>query len=1025
MPITRGTPQLRDKLKKEVKSSTKEKLQRGSKLLVVNVNSCGNHSAAVLRKLIQKYGWVETKKSQPCDLLWTDRSHADKYRHFRRVAPARIRGNSILRSKINLFPDLNRYVTKAALAEQFQFFGDIWPNDFNFKPREWLLPNQTARFHDEVEGIVAASKAANRTRGNRPQLPQRPSTSFTTPFFRRRFSPPSRNGERGSESRLPPRPPTSGGALSWANSQRIHSLDFRERGVGRASPRLPGAKTYILKPSGGSQGAGIALAQSWADVEAYMKKHKTTAVVAQDYISDPLLINGHKFDLRIYVLLESLSPLRAHVFRDGLARLCTEKYESPNAKNLKNVFVHLTNYSINKDNPDYKFKQPNSLEDSKTSDKRSIDVLLNELEASGTLSKRRFWDQVDAIVSKTLIGMLPSLWSSYVRVFSRDDASVTPSPAGLFACAEPAAIHRGPSARTKLIGRFKNSDILVGQEQIRDWVRHSRGWSCLRGSGGSPAIVRLGSCDLLSAALSGRSEDGKPSDAKRASQSKCFQLLGFDVIVDSNLKPWLLEVNSAPSMTMGSNLDTFIKTSIIEHALLINRLLTPRDIIRSKTLAKQLTLKKALKEHLTLLKWKQRRARRMILKTQHWEHDVLKKTKQELRYITAMVKRTAKRQKLLKQNMIQFRIQDVLDDSPNRANGGPNLDVWPDAADDNDDDDIADMPAESARLPPGSAAAGTPRSGLKRERKRRPNTVHAGGRGETRAPHPPMPKITTAKASARPSSRQSARGRRREAGAVPRLPRAASPTLTQIQRKALSKRIVPSSPLPQPPVLAKGAGSSGEIAKQGAAPAESRPGADAAEKPRVARLKLPKKRAEFDSPLSPPGVKADGFPDKFTGLRCHALRPFRSFPHLACFASPLLYQVYLHHGGQYGFTSSKFVRTLRHFRVFRGDASRAKGSLIFMQATAGSTRGGGGASSRGGGSRGGGSRGGGSRGATYMEFRQFCRALLLVATQKHPSLPAEKALQEEIQGILTRVAIDTGIAGASRPKTRGASRGKA
>ena len=73
--------------------------------------------------------------------------------------------------------------------------------------------------------------------------------------------------------------------------------------------------------------------------------------VISRYISNPLLINGHKFDLRIYVVVTSYEPLRVYVFKEGLARFASESYSTKFNKN--NRYMHLTNYSINKMSEEY------------------------------------------------------------------------------------------------------------------------------------------------------------------------------------------------------------------------------------------------------------------------------------------------------------------------------------------------------------------------------------------------------------------------------------------------------------------------------------------------------------------------------------------------------------------------------------------------------------------------------------------------------------------------------------------------
>lgn len=52
----------------------------------------------------------------------------------------------------------------------------------------------------------------------------------------------------------------------------------------------------------------------------------------------------------------------------------------------------------------------------------------------------------------------------------------------------------------------------------------------------------------------------------------CFEILGFDIILDQHLKPWLLEVNHSPSFTVDSPLDRRIKETVIKEALDLMRI---------------------------------------------------------------------------------------------------------------------------------------------------------------------------------------------------------------------------------------------------------------------------------------------------------------------------------------------------------------------------------------------------------------------------------------------------------------------
>ncbi|OMJ92632.1 hypothetical protein SteCoe_4642 [Stentor coeruleus] len=236
--------------------------------------------------------------------------------------------------------------------------------------------------------------------------------------------------------------------------------DFGDLKAFMSSKKTP---YVIVKPEASCQGRGIYITKKIEDINSD-EKH-----VVQEYLTKPYLIDNLKFDLRIYVLVTSCDPLRIFVHEDGLTRFATEEYEKPNSTNTEDMCMHLTNYAINKNNPNFVQNEDPECDD--VGHKRSLKSTYECLQNEG-YDIERLKGRIDDMIIKTLCAVQPNL------------------------------------------------------------CHHYR--SC------------------------------QPEDYSRA---MCFEILGFDVIIDKKLNPYVLEVNHTPSFSTDSPLDRTIKKTVISQAL--------------------------------------------------------------------------------------------------------------------------------------------------------------------------------------------------------------------------------------------------------------------------------------------------------------------------------------------------------------------------------------------------------------------------------------------------------------------------
>jgi tetratricopeptide (TPR) repeat protein len=131
----------------------------------------------------------------------------------------------------------------------------------------------------------------------------------------------------------------AGEAALWPES---FNLPQEKAAFERFRAGCPSDQVYIVKPPSLYGGRGIRLTRSPADIGE--------ECVVQRYLDRPYLIDGHKFHVRLYVLVTSVAPLRAYVYREGIVRIAPEPYGLSDEAALRPA-AHITNTALHVGHP--------------------------------------------------------------------------------------------------------------------------------------------------------------------------------------------------------------------------------------------------------------------------------------------------------------------------------------------------------------------------------------------------------------------------------------------------------------------------------------------------------------------------------------------------------------------------------------------------------------------------------------------------------------------------------------------------
>lgn len=99
---------------------------------------------------------------------------------------------------------------------------------------------------------------------------------------------------------------------------------------------------WLFKPARDSFARGIEILKNYEEIEKTKFKH----FLISRYIMNPMLIRNKKFDMRAYILVTGMNPLKIYFYKDGYVKIPVKDF-SLDPKDIKDGCIHITTSDTN------------------------------------------------------------------------------------------------------------------------------------------------------------------------------------------------------------------------------------------------------------------------------------------------------------------------------------------------------------------------------------------------------------------------------------------------------------------------------------------------------------------------------------------------------------------------------------------------------------------------------------------------------------------------------------------------------